>query len=195
VTTEARVERLDVSVHRVPTESLESDGTIEWDSTTVVVVQAHAGGKVGVGYTYSAAAAAGIVHDQLAGVVVCSDALAVGELWHTMGAALRNVGRPGVAMCAVSAVDSALWDLKARLLGVPLVDLLPPLPRRSARLRKRRLHLVRTGPRGARLAGGIRRAAPRAQVDARPTSRQGSTRTWPPTSATCSGASTACRRT
>ena len=37
--------------------------------------------------------------------------------------ACRNVGRPGVVSCAVSAVDIALWDCKARYLGVPLADL------------------------------------------------------------------------
>ena len=119
------VDRLDVSVHRIPTDSPESDGTIEWDSTTIVVVEARGGGKAGIGYTYAAAAAAALIHDQLDELVAGSDALAVGETWRRMGAAVRNVGRPGVAMCAVSAVDAALWDLKARLLGLPLVDLLP----------------------------------------------------------------------
>jgi len=41
-----------------------------------------------------------------------------------MGAQLRNAGRPGIGFCALSAVDVALWDLKARLLGVSLIDLL-----------------------------------------------------------------------
>ena len=36
---------------------------------------------------------------------------------------VRNLGRPGVASCAIAAVDSALWDLKARLLGVSLTNL------------------------------------------------------------------------
>src|SRR3954468_14441038 len=44
----------------------------------------------------------------------------------------RNQGRPGIVSMAISAVDVALWDLKARLLGVPLVVLLgaeqPSLP-------------------------------------------------------------------
>jgi L-alanine-DL-glutamate epimerase-like enolase superfamily enzyme len=37
---------------------------------------------------------------------------------------VRNVGRPGIASTAISAVDVALWDLKARLLELPLVRLL-----------------------------------------------------------------------
>jgi L-alanine-DL-glutamate epimerase-like enolase superfamily enzyme len=39
-----------------------------------------------------------------------------------MGRALRNAGRPGIGAMAVAAVDLALWDLRARLLGLPLVD-------------------------------------------------------------------------
>jgi L-alanine-DL-glutamate epimerase-like enolase superfamily enzyme len=45
--------------------------------------------------------------------------------WLELGATLRNAGRPGVAFCALSAVDLALWDLRARLLDVSLASLLP----------------------------------------------------------------------
>src|SRR5205085_10573248 len=38
--------------------------------------------------------------------------------------AVRNDGRPGIASCAISAVDQALWDRKARQYGIPLVELL-----------------------------------------------------------------------
>src|SRR5688500_11006930 len=41
--------------------------------------------------------------------------------------AIRNHGRPGVGACAIAAVDLALWDLQARLLGVPLAVLLGPV--------------------------------------------------------------------
>jgi L-alanine-DL-glutamate epimerase-like enolase superfamily enzyme len=39
-----------------------------------------------------------------------------------MGMRLRNAGRPGIGFCALSAVDLALWDLKARVLELPLAD-------------------------------------------------------------------------
>src|SRR4051794_16187121 len=118
------VERLAVAAHVIPTDRPESDGTLEWDSTTIVVVEAHSDGCTGIGYTYTDEAAADIVAGKLAEVVEGHDALAVGAAHDAMGGALRNVGRPGIAWCALSAVDLALWDLKARLLDVPLVRLL-----------------------------------------------------------------------
>ncbi len=121
---QAAVESLVVSAFIVPTDAPESDGTAEWDSTTVVVVEASGGGESGLGYTYAPAAAGLVVEEQLAGVVRGRDALAVAEAWEAMARALRNAGRPGIGFCALSAVDLALWDLKARLLGLPLVDLL-----------------------------------------------------------------------
>jgi L-alanine-DL-glutamate epimerase-like enolase superfamily enzyme len=121
---QAPVESLAVSVFTVPTDEPESDGTAEWDSTTIVVVETRAGGKTGLGYTYAPAAAGKLVEEKLVDIVRGRDALAVPEAWEAMGVALRNAGRPGIGFCALSAVDLALWDLKARLLGLPLVDLL-----------------------------------------------------------------------
>ena len=120
----ARVERLDVSAYTVPTDQPESDGTLEWDSTTIVIVEAQGGGKTGLGYTYCDAAAAEVVSSQLAGVVEDEDPMDVRAAWLRMGAQVRNAGRPGIGFCAISAVDQALWDLKARLLDVSLVVLL-----------------------------------------------------------------------
>ncbi|MGW2129557.1 hypothetical protein [Streptomyces coelicoflavus] len=39
---------------------------------------------------------------------------------------MRNAGRPCFGAMALSVVDVALWDIKARLLGLPLVHILPP---------------------------------------------------------------------
>jgi L-alanine-DL-glutamate epimerase-like enolase superfamily enzyme len=121
---QAPVETLAVSAFTVPTDAPESDGTAEWDSTTIVVVEAKAGGETGLGYTYAPAAAGKLVDEKLVELVRGRDALAVAETWETMAVGLRNAGRPGIGFCALSAVDLALWDLKARLLGLPLVDLI-----------------------------------------------------------------------
>lgn len=115
------VERLDVSAYTFPTERPESDGTLEWDSTTMLLVEAHAGGVAGIGYSYTHAAAADLVSGKLAGVVRGRDAMSVGGSWAAMWSAMRNFGQTGLAAMAISAVDVALWDLKSRLLGVPFV--------------------------------------------------------------------------
>ncbi len=118
------VERLDVSVFTVPTDSPESDGTLKWDKTTVVLVEVHAGGHGGLGYTYSDASAAKVVESVLAPVVKENDPLAVTATYMAMWRRIRNLGRAGICSSAISAVDCALWDLKARLLGLPLARLL-----------------------------------------------------------------------
>jgi L-alanine-DL-glutamate epimerase-like enolase superfamily enzyme len=121
---QASVEGVSVSAYTVPTDQPESDGTAEWDSTTCVVVEVRAGGQTGLGYTYAPAATGKLIDEKLVEIVRGSDALAIAETWEAMGSALRNAGRPGIGFMAISAVDQALWDLKARLLELPLVDLL-----------------------------------------------------------------------
>jgi L-alanine-DL-glutamate epimerase-like enolase superfamily enzyme len=123
--TEVAVERLKVSAYTVPTDSPESDGTLEWDSTTMVLVEATGGKERGLGYTYGDVSVGKFVESKLAGEVEGADALSPPAAWAAMQKAIRNAGRPGVGAMAVSAVDIALWDLKARLLGVPLADALP----------------------------------------------------------------------
>src|SRR5258708_4291121 len=118
------IERLDVSAYTVPTDFPESDGTITWDKTTIVIVEATARGVRGLGYTYADVATARLIKELLADVVKGRDAMAIPGCWLAMVQSIRNLGRPGIASMAISAVDAALWDLKARLLDVPLVTLL-----------------------------------------------------------------------
>ncbi len=82
------------------------------------------GGKTGFGFTYADAATARLIQDRLAALVVGRDAMAVTKSWNAMVAAIRNLGRPGICSMAIAAVDTALWDLKAKLLDLPLVTLL-----------------------------------------------------------------------
>ncbi|PYR72161.1 MAG: mandelate racemase [Acidobacteria bacterium] len=124
MTTGAALDRLGTSVYVVPTDAPESDGTFEWDSTTMVVVEARAAGRCGIGYTFASAAAAPFICSTLAPAVRGLDALDINAAWTAMTIALRNNGRPGVASAALSAVDAALWDLKGRLTDLPVVSLL-----------------------------------------------------------------------
>jgi L-alanine-DL-glutamate epimerase-like enolase superfamily enzyme len=118
------VEDLSAVAYTVPTDAPEADGTLSWDSTTMVVVQARAGGCCGVGWTYGPPAVADLVRSKLAEVVIDRDALDIAGTFQAMVVAIRNIGRFGAGGQAISAVDSALWDLKARILGLPLYRLL-----------------------------------------------------------------------
>jgi L-alanine-DL-glutamate epimerase-like enolase superfamily enzyme len=119
------IERLTASAYTVPTDEPESDGTLAWDSTTIVVVEITAGGRTGLGYTYTDPSAAALINDTLADVVTGLPADRCGQVWQSVVRASRNLGRPGLASTALSAIDIATWDLKARLLELPLAALLP----------------------------------------------------------------------
>jgi len=122
--TDVPVEAVSAAAFTVPTESPEGDGTLTWDSTTMVMARASAAGVTGIGWTYGLAAAANVITDKLADVVRGCSALDVPAANDAMCRAVRNAGKPGLVAMAISAVDIALWDLKARVLGVPLVRLL-----------------------------------------------------------------------
>jgi L-alanine-DL-glutamate epimerase-like enolase superfamily enzyme len=122
---EAPVQALEVAAYEVPTDEPESDGTLEWESTTMILVSAHAGGETGIGWTYGHEAAARVIESTLARTVAGRDALAPPAAWAAMQAAVRNAGRQGLCSMAIAAVDVALWELKARLLDLPLCDALP----------------------------------------------------------------------
>jgi len=118
------IDSVEASAYHIPTDAPEADGTLAWSSTTLVLVQVRSDGRVGTGWTYGPAACAEVVTELLAPVVRGCGPLDVAGCWSSMVRALRNAGRPGVAGMALSAVDTALWDLKARLLDLPLHKLL-----------------------------------------------------------------------
>ncbi|MGW6909481.1 enolase C-terminal domain-like protein [Streptomyces sp. NPDC054940] len=113
-----------VSVYTVPTDAPEADGTLAWNSTTVVIAEVTAGDATGTGWTYGPAAIGDFLRDHLAPLVEGRHALDIPAAHDAMCRAIRDAGRPGVAACAISALDIALWDLKSRLLELPLTRLL-----------------------------------------------------------------------
>ncbi len=118
------IKDLKASAYKIPAATSEADGTIQWKSTTLVLVELNAAGKTGIGYTYANEAAAIVVDKVLKKIIVDANAFDIPSLNAKMIAAIRNDGQVGIAMMAVSAVDNALWDLKAKLFDVPLCSLL-----------------------------------------------------------------------
>jgi L-alanine-DL-glutamate epimerase-like enolase superfamily enzyme len=118
------VKTLYVSAYTIPAQTPEADGTIKWNSTTLIMVEVAAADKTGIGYTYANEATAIVINKTLKEIVVNANALDIPLLNAKMIAAIRNDGQTGIAMMAVSAVDNALWDLKAKLFDVPLCNLL-----------------------------------------------------------------------
>ena len=114
----------EVSCHTIPTDAPEADGTFRWHQTTLVAVHLNAGDKVGFGYTYADVSTGMLARTLITEVVQGRDALDIPSLWLALVGAVRNLGREGIAAMAISAIDNAAWDLKAKLLDVPLVSLL-----------------------------------------------------------------------
>ena len=123
---DARIDGVEVSAYEVPTATeKESDGTLEWDSTTLVVVEIQCGEHTGLGYTYCDKAAASVIESKLSSIIEEADPLMPERAWAQMQVQARQLGHEGIAAMAISAVDVGLWDLKAKLLGVCLADALP----------------------------------------------------------------------
>lgn len=120
---EVAIEKIEVSAYVIPTDFPESDGTLAWDKTTIVVVIASAGGTQGIGYTYADIGTAKLIQTLLASIIERRNAMDISGAWIAMLQATRNLSHCGIASMAISAVDVALWDLKARLLQLPLVKL------------------------------------------------------------------------
>ena len=119
-----QVSKSQVKVFTVPTDAPEADGTYAWDSTTMVLVSVEAGGTAGIGYTYADAATGKLAQTLLEKVVHGREAFEHGAIRQALYRYVRNLGETGITAMAISSIDNALWDLRARLLDVPLVKLL-----------------------------------------------------------------------
>ena len=118
------IDKLTVSAYTIPTDLPEGDGTLDWNSTTLVLVRVTGGNETGIGYTYADTATARLIGDKLRPLIEGGAIGNIPGLWKRMTVHTRNLGHQGIVAMAISAVDTALWDLKARLLGFPLCELL-----------------------------------------------------------------------
>jgi L-alanine-DL-glutamate epimerase-like enolase superfamily enzyme len=118
------VDGVTATVYKIATDAPEADGTLAWSSTTLVVAHVTGGGRTGLGYTYGSGACKPLIEGELAAAVTGRGVLDTGAALQAMVRAVRNLGRPGLVSYAISAVETALWDLKGTLLGLPVCSLL-----------------------------------------------------------------------
>ncbi|WP_068185660.1 enolase C-terminal domain-like protein [Mycobacterium sp. UM_CSW] len=121
---DACIDEVTAQAYEIPTDAPEADGTFAWSSTTLILAEVVGGGRRGLGYTYAAGACRELITGPLASAVKGHSALDVNDAWESMVRAVRNSGRPGLVSCAISAVDTALWDLKGKLVDLPVCRLL-----------------------------------------------------------------------
>ena len=99
----ARIESVEVSAYEIPTATeMEADGTLEWNSTTIVVVQLACGGHTGLGYTYCHPAAGEVIKSKLADLLEGCDAMMPEKAWAQMQVQSRQLGHEGIAAMAIS---------------------------------------------------------------------------------------------
>jgi L-alanine-DL-glutamate epimerase-like enolase superfamily enzyme len=106
-----RITDLTARAFKIPTDKPEADGTFAWTSTTLIVVHVTAGGKTGIGYTYTDDSIVSLTTGKLKQALIDAEADAMDPpaAWFTMQGAVRNMGRPGLTATAISAIDGALW--------------------------------------------------------------------------------------
>lgn len=119
-----KIQQVYTSAYKIPTNTPESDGTLSWDHTTLIIVEIKAGGKTGIGYTYANPATAFLIDSTLKEWIKGRAIMDIPAITALLQKKIRNDGECGIAMMAISAIDSALWDIKAKILGLPLCDLL-----------------------------------------------------------------------
>ena len=137
----ARIDDVDVAAYTVPHREPEADGTLAWDATTAVVVHAHAGRAHRTGVDLQQPGRGrGRPRSTWPASSPAATRIDVAGAWEAMHRACRNLGTRGLVMQAISAVDIALWDLKARLLGAAARRAVRAAARDGPDLRLGRVH-------------------------------------------------------
>ena len=121
-----KIETLQADHFRIPLPRVLSDAThthiSHFELVTIRVISDS--GEEGLGYTYTVGAGGSAIHalieNDLKSVLVGAEPRRVEQLWEQMWWHVHYVGRGGIVVFALAAVDTALWDLKAKAAGEPL---------------------------------------------------------------------------
>ena len=93
-----------------------------WRRTACVVTAED--GTWGLGLTLHSGPVTRLINDHFAPVLTGQSCMATEKLWDIMQRITSPYGTAGLSSYAISALDNALWDLKGKLLGVPVYELL-----------------------------------------------------------------------
>ena len=99
-----------------------NDWNTEWTRLACVVTAED--GTWGLGMTVNGGPVLSIINDHFAPLLVGQNCVATEKLWDVMRRSSAPYHSAGLASYAISAVDNALWDLKGKLLGRPVYELL-----------------------------------------------------------------------
>src|SRR5947209_5025403 len=111
-----KIKRIRTMIYEIPTDSPESDGTFEWNKTTLIIVEIEANNEKGIGYTYGHRSISEVIQNPFAKLLENSNPMDIPLLWDKLLNAARNMGSRGIAASAIAAIDIALWDLKAKIM-------------------------------------------------------------------------------
>jgi L-alanine-DL-glutamate epimerase-like enolase superfamily enzyme len=125
-----RIKNIETGHYRIPLAVTLSDSThgqiTAFELLTVRIRDTD--GAEGVGYTYTVGRNGGAVADilrrEIPELIDGCEAADTEAVWHRIWWGLHYGGRGGPAVLALSAVDIALWDLKARRAALPIWRLL-----------------------------------------------------------------------
>ena len=112
----------DVSIYYVSTEDCAGvgDSTLRYDKASMAIIELKTdAGLSGYGITIKDDIA-DLVKNRLKPILIGRDPLDIEDLWQEMFLQMRGAGRKGLCLVALSAVDIALWDLKGKILNLPL---------------------------------------------------------------------------
>ena len=118
------IDYFEAAAYCIPTQQPESDGTLVWNTTTIIVVHIGSGETCGIGYTYGDESLVSLLMRKCKPILTGKNTDSIHSLLNSLHTTMRNLGSSGMTAMAIAAVDNALWDLRARLYDTPLVRLL-----------------------------------------------------------------------